>query len=64
MSAFLYRWAAIAEKIPTLHSKTGISIMVLAHIFYTSPAWLIVLYLLNNDYPAVTEDVKEVEYLS
>jgi hypothetical protein len=58
-SAFIYRLAEITNSTWRLHNKFSMTIMVTLHFVYTLPPCIYGFYL-NDDYPAIVEDVKTV----
>lgn len=58
--AFMYRFAALSDKIHLLHRRSSIAILVFAHITYAFPILSGILGLTTDSYENVMGDIQEV----
>lgn len=58
--AFTFRYSAITQTISRIHNKFSMTLIVLIHIFYSAPAWIVYLYAAEYDPAAVLKEMKEV----
>lgn len=63
LAAFLYRYAALNDKLRLLHRRSSIVLLSIYHLLYAAPIILALSVFASDDYSRVMEDLKEVEWV-
>jgi hypothetical protein len=64
MSAFIFRYAAISDKVRYLHGTSGIVFLVLLHVFYYLPSAIMAPLVAGMDYEKTLVHEFNVSYLN
>lgn len=59
-SAFLYRYAAVVHSTGVMHKRMSMTVIILMHVFYSSPVAVLSLYATLQDNGELEADMKEV----